>query len=732
MSEGAVAQVANPAANADSTAAFGTFEPEPEPFGVVDGPKIAVPAEFVCSDTTQIIGVDENSPVAWSADASLLAFAARDYGIYIAARTETGFTLATTLIGSRTSVKKLEFHPSRRLLVSGNDEGIKLWAVFVDQGSSNNPANQCRLVHSVGIDSTVRTHDAAVETVHWLVDGLFLATGSKDNSVKIWQLEEVGSSPEDCTLRYMETLDSHKAPVLGLKYSPANNLLATCGRDSVIKIWACDTLQGEALARRSDDTGVTLSLLHNLEGHRGDVVSVEWSETGKTLVSGARDNTIKIWSPGSTECLRTLAAHKGDVHALVMLPGNMLWSAAADGSFKLWRLLPEVDDSLLEMADADAAAMLDVESMVKAMLEDGNEDAILLNDIEAEKDILEASFPADSDGIMSAAMCGQFLATYIESLNAVRIWDTTDIMSPRMMQEFMGHREPVHQVVALSGNRIISAGGDPFINVYDTDTVARIATMAFDGSVNDLAVTPDERLLFAAGTERDVKAYNLTTLQGGGFVNQPVALFSGHCAKIFTLAVSADGCFLATAAQDFDMKTWLIDSAKLTAVRPDEPPVSQRPAKLLEAHASAVASLAFNSNASAGQCYLASGGTDHRLAIWNINTAKGSGAEAWSQEDAHDHVISAVRWGAGDHSADLLFSGSWDHTIKVWRFGGGSSAEPVRTLNGHVHRIEDMCITADGSCLLSASWDSTVRLWNTAAGQPLECKCQYEIDDYGT
>jgi WD40 repeat protein len=70
--------------------------------------------------------------------------------------------------------------------------------------------------------------------------------------------------------------------------------------------------------------------------------------------------------------------------------------------------------------------------------------------------------------------------------------------------------------VCVQGNRFVSAGGDPTINVYDSDTVARIATMEFGGSVNDLCCTPDERLLFAAGTERDIKAYNLRTLKGDG------------------------------------------------------------------------------------------------------------------------------------------------------------------------------------------------------------------------
>jgi hypothetical protein len=47
------------------------------------------------------------------------------------------------------------------------------------------------------------------------MEGIFLATGSKDNSVKIWELVETGASKEECTLRYVETIDSHKGPVLG-------------------------------------------------------------------------------------------------------------------------------------------------------------------------------------------------------------------------------------------------------------------------------------------------------------------------------------------------------------------------------------------------------------------------------------------------------------------------------------------------------------------------------------
>ena len=83
-----VVSVPNPEfRNSSATLGFSTSAAEAEPAG---GDSSLRP-EYECTETTQVIGVDENSPVAWSADASLLAFAARDYGIYIAARTGRKF-----------------------------------------------------------------------------------------------------------------------------------------------------------------------------------------------------------------------------------------------------------------------------------------------------------------------------------------------------------------------------------------------------------------------------------------------------------------------------------------------------------------------------------------------------------------------------------------------------------------------------------------------------------------
>eukprot|EP01048_Picozoa_sp_COSAG05_P000166 COSAG05_NODE_4_length_49189_cov_157.128784_29_plen_168_part_00 len=70
--------------------------------------------------------------------------------------------------------------------------------------------------------------------------------------------------------------------------------------------------------------------------------------------------------------------------------------------------------------------------------------------------------------------------------------------------------------------------------------------------------------------------------------------------------------------------------------------------------------------------------------------------------------------------------------LKVWKVGlnGNAGFEPMRTLSGHSHRIEDMVVADTGNALLSASWDSSVRLWQIGERAPIECICEYTREDY--
>jgi WD40 repeat protein/tetratricopeptide (TPR) repeat protein len=78
-----------------------------------------------------------------------------------------------------------------------------------------------------------------------------------------------------------------------------------------------------------------------------------------------------------------------------------------------------------------------------------------------------------------------------------------------------------------------------------------------------------------------------------------------------------------------------------------------------------------------------------------------------------------------------------DHDIYLWDVS--NPAQPLRTLKGHGDAVIDLAFSHAGDLLLSGSWDSTIRLWDPISGQQLvskpaashRCPCQFGPDDQG-
>ncbi|WP_125731245.1 serine/threonine-protein kinase [Microcystis viridis] len=248
--------------------------------------------------------------------------------------------LDKTLTGHSDTVSSLVYSPDGRYLASGsNDKTIKIWEVATGK--------ELR---------TLTGHSDSVESVVYSPDGRYLASGSNDKTIKIWEV---------ATGKELRTLTGHSSWVYSVVYSPDGRYLASGSGDGTITIWEVATGKGlriltghsdwvrsvvyspdgRYLASGSGDGTITIwevatgKGLRILTGHSDWVRSVVYSPDGRYLASGSWDKTIKIWEVATGKELRTLTGHSHWVFSVVYSPdGRYLASGSDDNTIKIWEV----------------------------------------------------------------------------------------------------------------------------------------------------------------------------------------------------------------------------------------------------------------------------------------------------------------------------------------------------------------------------------------------------------
>jgi len=102
----------------------------------------------------------------------------------------------------------------------------------------------------------------------WSPNGKYLATGSKDYTVIIWELD-----PDSLQCRHLRVLEGHSYGVAYLAWSPDSSRLAVCGPDDCPEVWVWEVASGR---------------LETKVSHSGDdsLTCVSWSPDGRRLTVG--------------------------------------------------------------------------------------------------------------------------------------------------------------------------------------------------------------------------------------------------------------------------------------------------------------------------------------------------------------------------------------------------------------------------------------------------------------
>jgi WD40 repeat protein len=186
-------------------------------------------------------------------------------------------TCIGTLEGHTDSVMSIVFSPDGRLLASGSvDNTIKLWdistmtyivtlASYSDPEKNIKPGGHTKSVSSVAFHPTKK----------------FLASGSNDKKIKLWDI-----STKNC----IGTLEEHTNTVKSVAFN-TSGLLVSGSTDNTIKMWDISTM----------------TCIGTLEGHTERVMSIAFNGDG--MLASSADDTIKLWDISTMTCIGTLEGH---------------------------------------------------------------------------------------------------------------------------------------------------------------------------------------------------------------------------------------------------------------------------------------------------------------------------------------------------------------------------------------------------------------------------------------
>eukprot|EP00004_Rigifila_ramosa_P015521 TRINITY_DN3608_c0_g1_i2.p1 TRINITY_DN3608_c0_g1~~TRINITY_DN3608_c0_g1_i2.p1 ORF type:complete len:666 (-),score=170.35 TRINITY_DN3608_c0_g1_i2:13-2010(-) len=256
-----------------------------------------------------------------------------------------------TLVGFLDEVVDVAYLPGyESLVVATNSEKVRVlsmsdWACTTLEGHTGivlsvSVSPSAGLIATASKDNSVRLWDIATLRCVAVGEGhtdtcavvaftnrapVNLISASPDKTIKLWDLSALRpGSTEIAQLRSLSTTLAHEKDINGVSVSPNDKIIATASQDRTAKLW--NTVSGGA---------PTLHL--TLKGHTRGVWCVAFSPVDAVVATGSADKTLKIWSVTDGACLRTFQGSAQSILRVAFVSrGMQLVSSSADGLVKLW------------------------------------------------------------------------------------------------------------------------------------------------------------------------------------------------------------------------------------------------------------------------------------------------------------------------------------------------------------------------------------------------------------
>jgi WD40 repeat protein len=227
--------------------------------------------------------------VAVSEDGQLIASGSMDNKISVwNAATQV---LILKLSGHSDSINGMEFIGNRHLISGSSDNIVHIWNLTTETSA------EWRNVGYVGTSDDIM-HPQKVKPVAVSPNNLFVASASWNY---VFCSKVIGNSISHTSFK------GHKGHVTAVALSPNQAYIVSGSKDNTVRLW--NVQSGKQAAEP-------------MLGHSDEVTSVGYSHNNQHVASGSRDKTIRIWNGKTGSFIKQLSGSDGAVLAIAFSPSN--------------------------------------------------------------------------------------------------------------------------------------------------------------------------------------------------------------------------------------------------------------------------------------------------------------------------------------------------------------------------------------------------------------------------
>ncbi|MEH1827760.1 MAG: WD40 repeat domain-containing protein, partial [Nostoc sp.] len=373
--------------------------------------------------------------------------------------------------------------------------------------------------------NSLRGHEQEVNCVAFSPDGKFIASGSSDSTVCLWNI--VGNPTAQFLL-------GHEQEVNCIAFSPDGKFIVSGSIDGILCLW---DLQGNLITQP-------------WQGHEEGVISVAFSANDDSIVSVGFDGTVCLWDLQGNAITQPWRGHKEGVISVAFSPnGDSIVSVGFDGTVCLWDLQGNTITQPWHKHEAKIICVAFSPDR-KFIVSGGSDSTVRLWDIQGnpigqpwhghEGHVNSVEFSPDGKFIISGG-CDR----------TIRLWN---INGNLITQPWRGHEGEVNSLAFSPDGKLIISGGDRTVRLWELDQILQDRVIGrsqrkYENWVNSVAFSPDGQWIISASNDSTIRLWDIH----GNPIGQP---WQGHEKEVNSVAFSPDGQWIISASNDSTIRLW--------------------------------------------------------------------------------------------------------------------------------------------------------------------------------